>query len=71
MRLDLTGPNYANDADVARLAGEYLRRLGSLPEVESAAITGPAMATDNPGSARSSRPSTTTTRRATTAPTGS
>lgn len=47
MRLDLTAPNYANDADVARLAGEYLQRLETLPEVESAAITGPAVATDN------------------------
>jgi putative ABC transport system permease protein len=47
LRLDLEGPRYANDADVARLAGEYLRRLESLPEVESAAITGPTMATDD------------------------
>ncbi|HWM92240.1 MAG TPA: ABC transporter permease [Thermoanaerobaculia bacterium] len=47
MRLDLEKPEYAKDEDVARLAGEYLRRLETLPEVESAAITGPTMATDD------------------------
>ncbi len=46
MRLDLEKPQYARDTDVARIAGEYLRRLESLPEVESVALTGPTMATD-------------------------
>jgi putative ABC transport system permease protein len=47
LRLDLEKPQYAKNPDVARIAGEYLRRTGSLPEVEGVAITGPAMATDD------------------------
>lgn len=47
LRLDLDKPQYAKNPDVARIAEQYLRRIGSLPEVEGVAITGPAMATDD------------------------
>ena len=47
LRLDLDKPQYAKNEDVSRIATEYIRRIGSLPEVEKVAITGPAMATDD------------------------
>lgn len=47
LRVDLTAPQYADNKDVARIAGQYLRRLEKLPEVASVAITGPTIATDD------------------------
>lgn len=47
MRIDLEGPKYADDKQVGQIAGQYLRRFAQLPEVETAALTGPTTVTDD------------------------
>jgi hypothetical protein len=47
MRIDLRGPKYADDPPVFDLVHRYLERLPTVPGVETVAIGGPTIATDD------------------------
>jgi predicted permease len=47
IRVEVKGKKYADGPTMARLGSQYLERLQGLPRVESAALVGPGMPTDN------------------------